>query len=275
MARRYERVLAALCGAEGGALTVDGMEVLSEAERARLVGEWSGAGGCAGRGAETMGGLCLAQGAERGDAVAVVGDAVAGAGREHVSYGWLVGRGRRVAGYLRGLGAGRGARVGVCVGRGVRLAETLVGVVLGGGAYVPLDAEYPVERLGWMLEDAQVSVVVAQREWAERLPAAFWGAVVEVGARGAGAPWAQWRPVGRGEIGRVGGAGLAYVSYTSGSTGTPKGVGVTQGGDGGGGAGEQGYARLDAGARVLHHSALAFDASTFEVWGAWLNGGCV
>src|SRR5262249_18388930 len=99
----------------------------------------------------------------------------------------------------------------------------LLGILKAGGAYVPLDPSYPSERLSYMLEDAQVSIVVTQQHLAARLEASTnqllcldTDAQRLVGQSGA-------------DPSRVlSGADLAYVIYTSGSTGKPKGVQITQ-----------------------------------------------
>ncbi|MBV9447749.1 MAG: AMP-binding protein, partial [Streptosporangiaceae bacterium] len=150
------------------------------------------------------------------DAVAVV------CGDEVVSYRELGERSGRVASLLRGLGVGAESLVGVCGGRSADVVVWMLGVLRAGAAYVPLDVEYPVERLSFMLADSGVSVVLGGPGSAARLPAGGWR-VVEVDAGGevlAGCA-ADVPPV------PVAGDSAAYVIYTSGSTGRPKGVTVT------------------------------------------------
>ena len=147
--------------------------------------------------------------------------AVVGAG-ECWTYGELVERADRVAWSLLGCGVQPGDLVGVCLERGPWLVAVLLGVLRAGCAYVPLDPEYPVARLEFMVADAGVSAVVTG-------PGAAAGAAV---AEAAGVRVLRVGDVvaggggGDGVLPRVGARDLAYVIYTSGSTGTPKGVAV-------------------------------------------------
>ena len=196
--------------------------------------------------------------------------AVVGAG-ECWTYGELVERADRVAWSLLGCGVQPGDLVGVCLERGPWLVAVLLGVLRAGCAYVPLDPEYPVARLEFMVADAGVSAVVTG-------PGAAAGAAV---AEAAGVRVLRVGDVvaggggGDGVLPRVGARDLAYVIYTSGSTGTPKGVAVEHGS----------LSRLfDAVAECVpfgaddtwswFHSA-AFDFSVWEIWGALSSGGRV
>ena len=169
-----------------------------------------------------------------------------------------------LAGELRRRGLRRGELVAIC---GERSAAFLIGtlaILKAGGAYLPLDPKFPRERLAFMLADGEVRwFLTAGEPWPEApsLP-------VEVLA--VEGPWdgePMPAPV-------RGGSDLAYVMYTSGSTGTPKGVAVSHR------AvvrlvRSTNYVELGPETRLGHMSAVAFDAATFEIWGAWLNGGCV
>ncbi|HSL85028.1 MAG TPA: amino acid adenylation domain-containing protein, partial [Thermoanaerobaculia bacterium] len=137
-----------------------------------------------------------------------------------------------------------------------------------GGAYLPLDPEYPPERLAFMLEDGGVPVLLASEGALGRLPAEALVRsecrVVDLGEGGDGEG-------GSPPPDRSGARSLAYVLYTSGSTGRPKGVAVehrsvvrlVQGAD---------YAALGEDEVFLQLAPLPFDASTLEIWGALLNG---
>ncbi|WP_420117399.1 amino acid adenylation domain-containing protein [Micromonospora sp.] len=188
-----------------------------------------------------------------------------------LTYGELGVLSDRVAGLLRGLGVGGGGLVGVCVGRSVDAVVWCLGVLKVGAAYVPLDVDYPVERLSLMLVDSGVSVVLGGSGVAGRLPSGPWR-VVEVDAEGAavGVPAA---PVGVPASPGVSGDSAAYVIYTSGSTGRPKGVtvphsAVTR-------LLHWGRDFLDAGPDdvwSMFHS-MSFDFSVWEIWGALSTGG--
>jgi amino acid adenylation domain-containing protein len=154
----------------------------------------------------------------------------------------------------------------LCLGRSVEMAVGILGILKAGGAYVPLNPDYPLARLSYLLEDGPLPMVVTGTAEMERLPA-HWGLTVNLQT--------DWPEIAacspNNPVSLVTGANLAYVMYTSGSTGSPKGVGVAH----------RNIVRLVKGQQdvfvtssdmVLHMAPLAFDASTFEIWGALLNG---
>ncbi len=160
--------------------------------------------------------LVAAQAAATPEAVAVVSRGQA------LSYGALNRRANQLAHYLRGLGVGPEALVGVCVERSAELVVGLLAVLKAGGAYVPLDPQYPDERLRFMLQDAAAPLLLTQRHLLPRLSA--WASQA-LCLDADGAAWAEQPecdplPLARAEH-------LAYVIYTSGSTGRPKGVEIT------------------------------------------------
>ncbi|HEX2078627.1 MAG TPA: amino acid adenylation domain-containing protein [Longimicrobium sp.] len=187
-------------------------------------------------------------------------------GGRAVTYAELDAASDRIAWRLGALGADPEARVGVAMERGAELVAAMLGVLKAGAAFVPLDTEYPAERLAFMLADSRVAALVV----ASQVPAAladFRGPVVRLDAldadEGAGAPDAF-----------AAAESLATVVYTSGSTGTPKGVALAH----------RGFVRLvrganwvryEGGQRVSQTSTASFDAYHLEVWGALLHGGCV
>ncbi|MEO3822134.1 amino acid adenylation domain-containing protein, partial [Plantactinospora sp. B24E8] len=195
-------------------------------------------------------------------AVAVV------AGGVELSYGEVNERANRVAHWLRGVGVGRESVVGVCLERGVDLVPVLLGVLKAGAGYLPLDPAQPVERLGFMVADAGVSVVVSSSLLVSVLGGVWSGPllVVDRDESLAGLPVS--------DPGVSGGPDdLIYVIYTSGSTGRPKGVCLSH----------ANVVRLFAVADryygfsaddvwPLFHS-YAFDVSVWELWGALLHGG--
>ncbi|HSL84658.1 MAG TPA: amino acid adenylation domain-containing protein, partial [Thermoanaerobaculia bacterium] len=138
-----------------------------------------------------------------------------------------------------------------------------------GAAYLPLDPDYPEERLRFMLEDAGAPVVLV----AGGTPPGLAAAVAACGAAVVdlleAAPGAEGLPLDQPGPGP---GSLAYITYTSGSTGRPKGVAVPQGAVARLVFGVD-YAELGPHRRLAQASTLAFDAATFELWGALLHGG--
>ncbi|HEV7401551.1 MAG TPA: amino acid adenylation domain-containing protein [Chthoniobacteraceae bacterium] len=159
-----------------------------------------------------------------------------------------------------------GTLVGVCLPRGVDLIVALLAVLKAGAAYVPLDPAYPAERLQFMIEDSGVPVIVTTETEAGRLrPGAarllcLDGAPQETTAADAGRL-----------PGRVAAEAVAYVMYTSGSTGKPKGTTIAHRGIVRLVRGTN-YADLSSREVFLQLAPSSFDASTFEIWAALLNG---
>jgi surfactin family lipopeptide synthetase C len=131
----------------------------------------------------------------------------------------------RLARYLKELGAGPGALVGIYLERDWLLLPTLIGIWKAGAAYVPLDPAYPKERLAYMLNDACATVILTQRRLVGELPHVA-ASVVCLEEE-----WNRLEAYDSGNPEWVSGpAELAYVIYTSGSSGRPKGVMVNHGG---------------------------------------------
>jgi len=137
---------------------------------------------------------------------------------ERLSYQELNRRANQLAHYLRALGLRRGARVGICLERSPAMIAGLLGILKAGGAYLPLDPEYPKERLAFMLADAQPEMVVTTQSLLENLPESVRDRVVIYPEITQTTSVASVEPV------ETFGEDLAYVIYTSGSTGQPKGV---------------------------------------------------
>jgi aspartate racemase len=189
--------------------------------------------------------------------VARTPDAVAAqCGDEHVTYRALNGRANRLAYRLRQLGVREETLVAVCLPRSVNMPVALLGVLKAGGACVPLDPEYPADRLAFMLEGARAPVLVTDERLRSRLPAHDAAVVCLEPGRDTSELDADRNPAPLGTP-----ASLAYVIYTSGSTGAPKGVMITH-------ANTCHYVRamqaalgITSGDRYLHTASFAFSSS--------------
>src|SRR5919199_263585 len=194
-------------------------------------------------------------------------DAVAGVFEsEQLSYCELNRRANKIAHHLRSLGVRPDVLVGICVERSLEIVVGLLGILKAGGAYVPLDPAYPQERLAFMLEDSQVPILLTQQRLVDRLPSHQAHVVCLDSDWEAIAQQSQENPKSA-----VTAENLAYVIYTSGSTGKPKGVCVSHR------AVNRlvlntNYVKLEPSDRVAQASNCSFDAATFEIWGALLQG---
>jgi amino acid adenylation domain-containing protein len=247
------------------AACIDAFDLLSATERERLLVHWNDTARATPRAGLST--LFEAQADRTPDAVAVVHDEH-GDGPSSLSYRELDRRSNRLAHQLRALGVTAGSRVGMCLPRGIDAITTVLAIVKAGAAYVPLDPAHPPHRLALMLEDSGAVHVVTHGALAARLAeGGYAGSTIELDAPDS--PWAMQADTPLGIPGDR--RSLAYVIYTSGSTGRPKGVMVEHGSvidlvvntD---------YIALQAGHVVAQVSNLAFDAATFEIWGALLTG---
>jgi len=195
------------------------------------------------------------------DAVAIV------YGRQRLTYRELDERTNRLAHHLRGLGVGPDVRVGLCVDRGLDLVVGVLGILKAGGAYLPLDPDYPAERLAHMLADARVPVLLTQRHLRDRLPRGQERRVL----LDAHAPAIARQPADPVDSGVTPG-NLAYVIYTSGSTGTPKGAMLAHGGLANLAEAQRRVFDLGPGDQILQWASASFDASVFEIVMAWYAG---
>ncbi|WP_374015848.1 amino acid adenylation domain-containing protein [Paenibacillus thiaminolyticus] len=157
--------------------------------------------------------LFEAQVAKSPDAVAVR------SGGETLSYEELNARANQLGRHLRQLGVQADQRIGISVSRSVHMLVGLLGILKAGACYVPLDPEYPRERLAHMIEDADISMIITERQIADAWPECT-STVICLDAD-AEAIHAQ---LGSNPENRPHTHDLAYIIYTSGSTGRPKGV---------------------------------------------------
>lgn len=158
-------------------------------------------------------------------------------GTRKMNYATLNANANRLANYLKSLGVGPEALVGLFAEPSLEAVTGLLGILKAGGAYVPLDPTYPEERLAFMLKDSKPGVILTQQKFLAALPA-FSGRVICLDADGsdstqrltdqgarANRPPSPLCP--KAIVPTLRPENIAYVLYTSGSTGRPKGVCVT------------------------------------------------
>ncbi|HEV3456261.1 MAG TPA: amino acid adenylation domain-containing protein, partial [Thermoanaerobaculia bacterium] len=228
MARHFQNLLAALLAYPGCRLSA--APLLSAGERHQLR-EWNATA------APYPQDRCLhqlieAQARRTPEEVALVaesgdsepgdgGDGGDGGGRVSLTYRDLNARANRLARHLRALGVGPETVVAVCLERSAGMVVGLLAILKAGGAYLPLDPDYPPQRLFYMLEDSRAAVMLTQSSLLQRLgerPAA--GALRTICLDADAALWS--RRSAEDLTSAAGPDNLAYVIYTSGSTGKPK-----------------------------------------------------
>ena len=231
------------------------LDLLGEAERRQLVEEWNATS------ASYPQDCCLHelfgdQAARTPGAVAVVFE------DRQLTYGELERRANQLAHHLRGLGVGPETIVGLCVERSVELVVGLLGVLKAGGAYLPLDPDYPPDRLSYMMADAQAPVLITQGGLEQRLSAGK-ARIVRLDA-----DWAEIaaQPMTPPRNTTVPG-NLAYVIYTSGSTGQPKGVIGLHEGMVNRIAAQAGIVEFEDGDVCCQKTSIGFVDSIFEILG--------
>ncbi len=182
---------------------------------------------------------------------------------DKLSYGELNARANQLAHSIINSGLCREGAVGLLLARSIDFVVGALAILKAGCTYVPLDPDYPPARLEMMRAAANIRMVITNRGMAGQLAHRDVLLVDAVSDEPDDNPNVPVFP-----------DNLAYVMFTSGSTGTPKGVLVTH-------RGiirlvvNPGDLRLNESEIVLHASSISFDASTFEIWGALVNGGCL
>jgi amino acid adenylation domain-containing protein/thioester reductase-like protein len=198
------------------------------------------------------------------EAVAVISE------KEQLSYEELNQKANQLAHYLQKLGVKPEVLVGVCVERSLDMVIILLGILKAGGAYVPLDPTYPKERLGFAIENTQLSILLTQQHLLESIPQHQANTICID---------SDWQNIAQesvdNPISEVKSDNLAYVIYTSGSTGKPKGVALEH---------RNTVALIDWARKfftpeqlkgVLCSTSLCFDLSIFELFVTLSCGGKV
>ncbi len=190
------------------------------------------------------------------------------------TYGELNARANQLARHLRSLGVGPDVLVGLMVERSLNMMVGILGILKAGGAYVPLDPAYPAERLAFMLEDAQLTLVLTQKHLLSSLPGIAKESSSAVRIFCLDRDWQEIARHSDADLDHLTHSqDLAYCIYTSGSTGQPKGVLLTH----------HNAVRLFQATEPWFHfdrhdvwtmfHSIAFDFSVWEMFGALIYGG--
>ena len=188
-------------------------------------------------------------------------------GSEELSYRELNLRANKLARYLRAMGVGPEVLVGIFTDRSLEMLVGLLAVFKAGGAYLPLDPEYPPERIRFMIEDSQARVVLTQSALLPRLP----DTVAPTICLDTDSPTFSGESSENLQASAVP-DNLAYVIYTSGSTGRPKGVLVAHRGVTNMIEASLKLFGVNSNSRILQGASLSFDASVLEIFMALLGG---
>ncbi|WP_030795447.1 non-ribosomal peptide synthetase, partial [Streptomyces sp. NRRL S-920] len=182
-------------------------------------------------------------------------------GQDVLSYEELEARANQLAHYLTGRGVGREARVGLCLPRGVDMVVAELAVWKAGGAFVPLDPEYPADRLAFMVADSGARVVLGTAATLADVPVAAQIVLLDEARTAAELATAPTTPLAT----TILPGQLAYVIYTSGSTGRPKGVAVAHDGVANLAAAMRPALGVSEGVAVLQFASFSFDAAVLDV----------
>jgi amino acid adenylation domain-containing protein len=252
MTAHFQNLLSAIVA--NPAVTVGELALLSAAERHQLLVEWNDTA------FEYPTDKCIHQLFESQvertpDAVAVVFE------NQQLTYRELNQQANQLAHYLQTLGVRPEVLVGICVERSLEMVVGLLGILKAGGAYVPLDPHYPQERLSYMLEDAQVSVILTQQHLLEKLQQ-HQTQLVYLDT--------DWRLISQlnqdHPLTAIQTTNLAYVIYTSGSTGQPKGVMVAHQGLLNLVFWHQQTFKITSLDKATQLAGTGFDAAVWELW---------
>ncbi|MBC9731352.1 non-ribosomal peptide synthetase, partial [Streptomyces sp. TRM68367] len=246
------------------ARSIHELQILDPAERHRMLVEWNATERAVPE--ATWPSLFTAQARRTPSAVAVE---YAG---ESIDYAELDARSNQLARALIGLGAGPESFVALAVPRSLDLAVALLGILKSGAAYVPIDPDYPRERIRQVMADAAPAVLVTVSSVRDRLPAAPPTTLLldDPAVRAVAYDTAEVTDADR--VRPLRPDHPAYVIHTSGSTGRPKGVVVTHAGVASLAATQIAGFGVEADSRVLQFASVSFDASVSEFCMAWLAG---
>ncbi|HEY9803800.1 MAG TPA: amino acid adenylation domain-containing protein [Leptolyngbyaceae cyanobacterium] len=188
------------------------------------------------------------------DAVAVVFE------HQQLTYRELNTKANQLAQYLQNLGVKPEVLVGICVERSLEMIIALLATLKAGGAYIPLDPSFPSERLAFMLEDSQISILLTQQHLLKTLPPHAQAICLD----------SEWQNITKHQHNSVeiniNSSNLSYIIYTSGSTGKPKGVQITHGSVVNFLTAMQQKLQLKNTDKLLSVTTLSFDIAVLEIF---------
>ena len=187
-----------------------------------------------------------------------------------MTYGELEARANQLTAFLRKSGVGRGDCIGLLLPRSMEVYVALLAILKAGAAYVPLDPDYPAERVRFILSDCRAIAVVTTQDLASKA-AGFSGKTIRVDAQRNEIGAMDARRIERKEVG-ASPDDLCYVIYTSGTTGRPKGVEIEHRSVCYLVRAEAEIFRVTPEDRVFQIASIAFDASVEEIWLAFFAG---
>lgn len=240
---------------------ISSVPLLTEAELRRVLVEWNDTA------KELVGEVCIhrlfEQQTERApEAIALVFE------DRRVTYDELNQQANKVAHYLLTLGVGPEAFVGLMLERSTEMIVALLAILKSGGAYVPIDPASPPARLSYILDDAQISILVTEQRLATQLPMSQGARVICIDEDKEKIS----KQSDRNPVCYTGGDNAAYVIYTSGSTGAPKGVVIAHRGVCNVVAALSQAFAIRPESCVLQFASLAFDSSVQEIFTALTTG---
>ena len=202
--------------------------------------------------------------AEAPDCIAVV------QGSQQATYREVSVRASQLARYLRDQGVEHETLVGICVDRSIEMAVALMAIAKAGGAYMPMDPAYPPERLRYMLDDSQVSVLLTQKHLAKLIPETGATVVLVDADRDRFERYDPTSPATG-----VTFDNLSYVIYTSGSTGKPKGVMLNHQGRVNNFLDFNRRFAVGRGDRLIALASLSFDMCAYDMFGTLAAGAAI
>jgi len=186
---------------------------------------------------------------------------------QQLTYRELNERANQLAHYLSKLGVGPEQRIALCVERSLEMIIGIMGILKAGGAYVPLDPAYPKDRIAFMLEDVNASILLTQQRFVNELPRQA-ARIICLDT--------DWENIAKEDASNLQSGvttdNLAYMIYTSGSTGQPKGVMLCHNGLCNLATYYIHLLKLDPSSRVLQFFSYSFDGSVADIFMSLLSG---